>query len=484
VPRIESDQRLPSALNRIIPDVSIFAGLFVLFTLANNSFSYVADDLWWLELRRAGTFSSVWELMAWHYFDWSSRVLSHGAVFLLIEHPLIWRLLTALAFSLICYLPVCYLTAGVRNRLLLTLGSLVMLVTIPGVLFFETGYLTTSAVYLWTWAAAVVAVYPAVAYLRGWRCRPAIVAISAVTIIFAANFELVAVFLLAAYAATIIVQIRRSLPFRGLIPFAIFSVAAIVFSLTAPGNARRTQEEMWQFPGYENLGLLQRVEMGYSSALRSVFMNGYLAPLVFFALLLLFLVYRRAVWWKIALAAFPVLGTMVLGFQGGLFWIPATIPDSEGMGAFLGRYLAPYETPWLPMVFQAPFQRTGLLRWGDGFSFVVFFTLTAMLIAAVLALFWVAGPTWRFWLALGLLGMGMASKAIVAFSPTVWASGSRTDVYLLLVFGLAALVLIEPTLRRRGATQGLTDSWDLAENHGPLTIKQYPVLSMPPDGPS
>lgn len=319
---------------------------------------------------------------------------------------------------------------------------------VPAIMLFEVGYFTGLVFYLLPFTSGMIAIYPVVAYFRGWKLCPPLAVISLLVLFYASSLEVVAAFVLAIYLTAVIVQVfKRERVQSVFVPFLLLSIAGVVFILLTPGNRNRANAELQHFPGFEDLSIFRRFEMGYSSAMQSVFMNGYLPVLVFFIALLLFGVIRRTSVWKIAFSSIPLLGFVALSTQAGLFW-----HNQQQNNHIVGRDVVPVgrigsgAEIWLPHRFVNAFTPTGLLNFDNNFSIVVFLSLTLLLICTVIALYLAFGFSGRFFIVLAALAGGFASKVILAFSPTVWGSGMRTDTFLVFSFVVAALALVEPLL--------------------------------------
>jgi hypothetical protein len=453
----------------MVPAFVWIAGVLLAVIIAlmfSFDFVFVSDDTAVLQTVTGRDINFLQEA-AQMYRTWSSRVFILSLGYVLVQHTGLWRILTALALFISVLLPAVYLGTA-RTRTILLLVNSVLIATIPAALIFETGYVMTTVGYLFPYAAGLIGAYPAIAVLKGKPIKRILGAFAVLNLIFAVNSELVTVFLLALYTAALFVSLRRER--RVAKPLIIVGLAlslfGVIFSITAPGNAARALAELRHIPGYEYFSAWQRFEIGFSSTLRTVFMNGFLAPLAFFTVVLGYLILKRANPYRIAIAALPLLGSLALSVQNGLFWAQKDQGPDVAFQSEVGRYswrnwelIEGYpwaagspSSSWLPQRFVAAFTQQGLLDASRPFTFLVFGFLVACLVAALAALYWALGSGPKFYAVVAVIGMALASKAILGFSPSVWASGIRTDTFLLLGFSLGTLMIVTQVLKNCSAS--------------------------------
>ena len=355
---------------------------------------------------------------------WSSRIAIDAALLVLPHHPVIWRLFTALAFWLLIVIPPWFITADrvIRHRLLAI--STMLTIAIPSGHYFDVGLVATTTNYLWALAAGLVAAIPAVKIIQGRSFTRWIIP-AILTGIYAASSELVSVFLVVMYLAAFVWRFwyQRSLTRFEAITVGLFAIgflAFVVFHLVNPGNALRTQVETeLRFPTYGELSVWRRAEMGFSNALRTVFMSRQFIPVFYFATIAWAAGRSLTRRWVVPLALIPAAAIL-------LFSDPH-LPES-----YFTRINSQFDPMYGLNLFRSPGRNTIL-------AFAVLFTLLLIAIVATVA---ALGNRPRTWVVLTVLALGFASRAALGFTPTIWVSGDRTNLYLLFAFGLAAMIVI------------------------------------------
>jgi hypothetical protein len=190
----------------------------------------------------------------------------------------------------------------------------------------------------------------------------------------------------------------------------IVCAGMLVFALTCPGNEVRTEQETqtW-FPSYESISLPERVELGFSSMMKILFLHQNVFCTAFCAVIAISLCKRHSRLWRRILAWIPVGFSLIFGLCGG----------------FLSKIIQPiaWVNGWVGMT------GTGLLitrplTWIPDLVFI------GLLICLLISLYGAVDDRRLFWLFFFLLTVGAASRVAMGLSPTVWASGERTCFFL------------------------------------------------------
>jgi hypothetical protein len=202
---------------------------------------------------------------------------------------------------------------------------------------------------------------------------------------------------------------KREIPIFDLVCILVCG-GMLIFALTCPGNAVRVDQEIqtW-FPTYGELGLLERVELGFSSMMKSLFLRSNVFCTAFCAVIALSFCKRCKSVWRRILAWIPTAFSLVFGIAGEWLseWIPAVAKVIGWVGE-KGTGLHPTEP----------------LTWIPDLVFV------GILVCLLVSLHGALDDPQLFWLFFFLLAVGAASRIAIGLSPTVWASGERTCFYL------------------------------------------------------
>lgn len=346
----------------------------------------------------------------------SSRLLADALTYIFALHPLLWRLLNPLVllgFSLLLAALLNLKTTGEK-------AALAVCQLYPSMALAEAGFMATSLNYLWPAACGAFALYALRAFDPSDRFKRWLPLLSLPSLLYAMNMQQLAVFLIpllclqlrqtpkfsarshkAAYIAAVLAQVTA----------ALLGIGIVVYRSLYGANARMAREAGRYFPDFAELSIFQRAELGVASTFQGLAMSLSLPAAAFlvFCVYLCVLAWRSALpRWRRWLSLSPALLTAVLltahlcGASEALHVVNFKMQKAAYHSAFAADAL------FCLLLALVLFTLFGLLRQGRG--------------AALL-----------------LLALGLASRCMMGFSPTVWASGYRTFYLLLLALLACAL---------------------------------------------
>lgn len=354
---------------------------------------------------------SLWNFSVLHYYTWSARTLVE-AVLCAVEAlpPLVWRLADPVlaALAAFCLARLC----GLERRADAGWFTAGLVLCYDWLAMSTAGWMCTTLVFVWPFAAALAAVQPLVCAKRGKR--PALWAqVGAVVLaLYAANMEQLLVLLLAGLLAFAGYEVYRKRRPPALTWWLVGAcLANLAYIATCPGNAARFETECtsW-FIDFGMRGFLQNAELGISTAMASVVYEKNLLFFLFCAGL------GVCVWARCRapalrlLGAFPALVTLGLGVLGEP--LKALMPPLSFFANVVTKNgIVNVETVWMPK------------------RYLSFLLLCAVLAACVLDLYLALGHTGAAFAGIAAFCAGFATKAMLGFSPTVWQSGARTGFF-------------------------------------------------------
>lgn len=388
--------------------------LWVVFAVAHIFFpTNRADDVWFAARLEDG--ETLASFLKWRYEAWSSRIAIEALLVILVKNPLLWKITDTLICIAISFL-LMRLVNPERDRLkniILCAGWFVY----PTYLTWAAGFVATTLNYTWPLAAALFAVTPFIKqfFKREVKLWEYIIALPMLWL--ACFQELLCATLLLAVLGSLVYRVffEKRFPIFQLASFAI-CLAMLMFALTCPGNDNRTFSEIgtW-FPEYADFSTLLKLELGFSSTMKVMFLDvNYFVLLFCLALsVLVWLTSKSRL--KRLLACIPTCFVLVFGMLGGI----------------LGRYI-----PWVAYVkywvgaMGSGFMITSPLTWIPDLTFV------ALLALILLSMRWVIEDTKQYCFLFFLLFLGAASRMAMGLSPTVWASGNRSCIFLYLAMAV------------------------------------------------
>lgn len=389
----------------------------------------LSDDGWFREIL-AGDWASLdtWlQYLEERYRIWTSRLLTEGIMIVLLRYPILFRILNAAVAILALFLLEDMLNpehSRVKNWILA-----LCLCLYPVWLFKEVGWAATSLTYLWTLTAAILACRPAVLELQGREVRTRSYVLSLAALVFGAFQEQVCAILVIAMLASALYRCfaQKKIPVYQPVGLALCGLM-MVYTFTCPGNDNRTVlEAITWFPEHPTFSLMKKVEIGFSTMIHSMFLEPTLITPVFCLILAVAVCFAQRSVWKRVIGFLPLVFSVVFGLMG---WL---LRDTSLPFSYFYRSVARDGTG---------FELFSPSTWLPDLVFV------AVLVLILAALRFAVADTRLYLISVLLLGTGAASRIAMGLSPTVWASGERTCIFLYVAMDLVIAFLLLPISER------------------------------------
>lgn len=439
------------------------------FTEANYS-----DDAWFSTMLDQ---YNILGFLNWRFHTWSSRVILEGILVVLAHSDfIVWRILDTL---------VCLLLVWAISQILdmqdwhAPLWITLSLCLLPVGILYPAGWIATSTNYLWPLTAGMVSLVPLVRSLRGdtaqvdtsnKQLRILKKIASLLMLVVAANQEQIAAVLFGVYLCHLIgwyvvrhremaqemnaIEYEKKPQVYPFLPKLVILLASLAFIVLCPGNTSRNIQEMssW-FPEYPNYSMGERLLMGMLDTV-AYFGAGrakQIILIVFVGILILVLHYKYFRWSKVRDVE-PFKALMRWGFSAifgeavllalVLLGFPVRHMIEEGRLYHPSFYYDLMANRYLPQHDQCLYQ-----NW----QIALELGLYGLAFLAILGLLWAVADSAKEAVCMIVLTvLAMGSKAMLGFSPTVYASGYRTAFVgsvILLVLGLHLLQKLPKKLR-------------------------------------
>ncbi|MCI1966656.1 MAG: DUF6056 family protein [Oscillospiraceae bacterium] len=352
-----------------------------------------------------------------HYFGWSSR-LAIETVMVFIEYfpHIIWRL-TDTAIVLLLGVSISKLTAYKNNRFdnwLIT----ILLFAYPFIDMDTAGWETTTLNCLWVLALGVyvLSIVKKIVLQQKKDCIATKIkkheyAFSIMALLFSANQEQMCIVLLAIFIFLVFyllyVKRRNWFIFAGL----AICITSLVFILTCPGNAVRKNVEMRYFQDFNHISVIDKLEIGVSSTLAHYFLQPNLIFIIFCILL---------------------CAAVHIKYADKLYRLYSDIPITIALFFSLVLKLVPNFFTGLSFI-NTQMTEHGLItleNFTKAKSYMSLLILCGTFCIVLVSLYLVFGNTWQSICAVGTMLLGFLSRVAMGFSPTVWASDTRTYIYM------------------------------------------------------
>lgn len=403
----------------------VLAGMFLLQLLAHALIrADFGDDLAYKNILANQT---LFDFLRERYHTWSSRVLIEAIMLLFVTGNVWWwKLADSLMIVLLLWV-VSELFGGEsgQEKMRAQILMFCMIWIVPFFSLSSAGWVTTTINYLWPLTLGLVAMLP----LRHWIQEEKIpvweYAVCPVCALYGANMEQMGAILLGSYmvfGGYLLWKRKKLSPFYFLQLLLI--AGSLVFILTAPGNACRTEAEMQRFfPEFAALTPGQKLWMGFLDTTQyylaagdgqKSYVFGLFSVVLWLTALLTFSgrKERRGVF-GLLLSLIPVVFYWGIGQTGNFLLNSGLLTRGRnGIGVLAQNRQIP-----------------GMSYFSGGL--VVFQTLCYLIVLAAVAgtVFYVWGVSEEALLELVILAAGFLSRLVVGFSPTIYASGDRTALF-------------------------------------------------------
>ena len=293
--------------------------------------------------------------LIWAYQNWSARTLIDIVMCVNNWLPhLFWRIANPLVITACAY--AFYRLAGDTKSAPAAWIACGFMLLYPWQVMDSAGWVTTTAVYLWPTAAALLSLLPVAGLLRGEKPPKRHCILSLAGILYASNMEqiliILLVLLLAAISYSLLCRRRAHWLLWGQ---AGACLANLVWILASPGpKARFVGEAVSWYPNFGMKSFFSKLELGVSHTLSAVvFSRDFI--FFFFSVLLAWLVFLRhkSVLYRV-MALVPVLVCSIFGMyqKYTLLLLPQFVFFTEAVGGEGTIALSNANSPaaYLPML--------------------------------------------------------------------------------------------------------------------------------------
>lgn len=345
------------------------------------------------------------------YSYWSSRTLINFVMYLFSSHARIWFVLvnTLFFFLLLVSLSKLFNPNGVvQYDLIICLVMLAM----PFPYLSTAGWIATTTTYLWP---SIIAIFAISILLRNRKLGIAKEFIICISLLYAANNEQIMIILLLmlTYLIATSIYYRKENGQRYYLPL-IMVVFNFIYMIICPGNKVRSQAETirW-FPQFIHLSVLNKLDLGVMTTGENVLFGNIIAVLLFVSLLALFQRARKTNSFNYSVANLFLLLICYILF------------DVHNLTGKLSRLFT--------------FPHLGIVKsfsWSALIQLLIYLLFAFLLVNSMKNVF-----DNKYLEAIVLVGAAFLSRVAIGFSPTVYASSTRTYFVLMMVLLILCIPL-------------------------------------------
>lgn len=407
----------------------------LLFALSLTFKIFFGDDQANAALLQNCSLLDIWEYDLGRYFTWASRVLVNFFANVLIVSPnIIWQIcMGASMYIMMQSLTVIFKIRDKNSALFICFITMLL----PWQIYKTAGWIAASATYFIAAAVGVAAFIPIARAYRNEKSSAAENIFCTLALIFAANIEQVMAVALGIYliADIYFIAAKKFRPILG--TQLLVCILSAVYTFLCPGNeVRNSLETPTWFPTFPQLDMIDKADIGLFSTLNSLFVSDIQPFVIAVALVLTYLGFRKykdafyRVIFVLPSALLILLGPAYDSFTANIFpFIQKDYAYVSEMGL-----ITPDSAGSLSSVFGAALM-LGIL----------------MLILVCVIL--ISDSVFNLVSNILILGIGLASRIAIGFSPTVYASSTRTFSVLYFCMLVFAVKIFTENIRKQELSQ-------------------------------
>ena len=344
------------------------------------------------------------------YQTWSSRVIIEFTLCLVLKtSKYLWIIAECLMVTLACYSISRIFVKEDKNRNNFMLMCMVLIY--PYITMYQTGWASTSINYMWPLATSLFAMIPISKIWNKEKIRWFEYVLYTLSLIFATNHEQACALVAGFYLVFFMLHIGRNKKFNVyLFLQLILALSSMVIILSCPGNHIRQVEEAYRYCDYEMLSVVDKFVLGFTSTFGKIIEKQDLTYIMLTALIAVYVCknYKDKLYRVVSLI--PIISVLVLGML-----LPVLNPVFPNLQIFKNLLI----------------KEDALLTVGNCnnlyYTFPMIFAFTNF-IAIGMSLLLIFGKM-KNNLPLLIFIAGFLTREIVAFSPTIFVSKTRTMIF-------------------------------------------------------
>ncbi len=420
-----------------------FFVLFAAFFLFHCLMPHIRDDI---VIEQGMDFTSISfdyirYLIISKYGEWSSRIWINVMTLVMGKLPhLVWIFCDSIMTVLAAWSIFCLTKEADRDEKKEIWFIIALFFLYPFSHMATAGWKATTITYWWTLACGLYAMIPIQRQLQKetilWWEYPLFL----LAALYGANQEQMSAVLTGVYGCSLIFlfwkiknsqekQKQKTILF--LVILFLISFAGFLFALLCPGNGVRIGDEtaVW-FADYGRITWIQKLEIGISSAGYELFYQGNLCFLVLAGILFWLVQKDYSDWEYRVIAAVPLVTCLVTGV---LF--PLLSGSLPGLGKWK-EALTSYGTITVE-------------NYTERFSYLPLIWIGVVIGCLLVTFYLVFENRWKALAMCVIFLIGYASRVVLGFSPTVWASSYRTYLFLYMAVIVLAVFGYQEGIKRK-----------------------------------
>lgn len=394
----------------ILRKYRVFLIFFVYQLIIHLSMDFSGDDGIFSKVLLDYNLIDFWNL---RYYSWSSRNLIETILVIVAHFDInVWRFLDSINFTFIAIILAYFLNDNNNTKFQILIC--IMLILYPISQMSTAGWVATTINYSWPLTMMLIALIPCKKILNNKKMNKWELICYLLATLFAINQEQVAGMLLLIYVCTIVYFRLNKFEIKILLIQFFMMVCSILYTLMCPGNSIRKETEIinWM-KEYPSLSIMDKTYLGITDTINHFFIteNGIL---IIFCSVLFYVSFIKGK--NVNIGKWTTI-------------IPC-ICISIGVSF-----------PYLIIAEPITVENCDLIK-----CYIPFMVQIIFLVCILFSIYFIYGISEKLMLLYLILGVGFASRIVMGFSPTLYASSTRTFIYLYFSIIFVSLFIIKDKL--------------------------------------
>ncbi|MBR3161671.1 MAG: hypothetical protein IKF19_02965 [Bacilli bacterium] len=403
-------KKIKNRINNKYLYLLFFMGVFILHLF----FKFSRDDI--------DYFNSILDKMSiinfinMRYNTWTSRIIIESVLVIVSRYIYLWRLINSFIITLLVYSIniLCFKKPNTKNISITMISVLIYpLIDMTGA-----GFASCTTNYLWPLAFMLFSFIPYRKYYLKEQIDNKLWPLYIGAILYASNQEQCVIIIFTVSLIMSIISIKQKKNYKyPLISLAI-SIISIIFILTCPGNMLRNTSEIsrW-YPDYVNANIMDKIYLAVLSSVSILLNNGIVLWLFCLILFITIIKTKTKIFNKILSLILLIITSLLSAYR---FITIITSKDN---------LIFNYQTK-IGHVFKCNLNNF-IIAFACIIPFIIIFYLLYIILnkKSIVPIF--------------ILILGLGTRLMMGFSPTIFASGRRTEIYLYFSLILVMIYLIK-----------------------------------------
>lgn len=401
---------------------TIEIALFLLVVIYNHlGLPIVHDDA----TRSNMFFNNIFEIIK-YYWDFNGRLTTDSLAVILAQHFHIWTIIDCLAYIMLLVLLIKIFEC---NSTVFVGCTMILILVFPFNYWESAGYVSTTTNYLYCTVGFLGIIYLVKSIMKGKRLGVSygMAALCTIYIAFSNQFIIGEILFLAYVVGyQLWINKKRVQNVKGIIALGIFAIIMFGVMWMSPGYQDRlhgTREMMYWLPQYQNWSFFKKAIEGYTTTVANVVFNDNQFLLVLCVALMILGLYSGKNNITKFIATVPVLCMALL--------------KTKGYDNFIVYYKYAVGKPDIRV-------KLSSLKSVVALGFPILIMLSIFIIMTV-----VIEDKWTKTLAISMLVIGAASREMMGFTPTIYASDFRTFTMFFFCIIIAILCVLKELIRKK-----------------------------------